>query len=140
MNSNRKFRFSLVLALSALLMNAFAVMAYPADEPETGPVLSLTSAIPCRVVLENAQSAAAGIDIPSRRAEYAVLDRIANCMKLAGIETTIPITSPSASPAERFLNVKDRQAEQMDRSADAHDAADQRWMEFKDRQAERMDH
>ncbi len=138
MKNKRIFQYSVVLALAALLINPFSIWAHPAEGPENSVPLSAT--IPCQVVLETEEEVLASIDIPSRRAEYAAIDRIVYCLRLAEMESTIPSTGRPRLDRERFFQMKERQAELMDRSGvPAHSEVDQRWIEFKERQAELMD-
>jgi len=136
MNHKLMFRFSVIFALVALLVNALTVCAYPAETPETTPNMQYTNKVHCYEILRTAKKVADGIDIPSRRAEYAALDRIGYCILVTGVHTTIPATGVTWAD-RRFMEMKDRQAEQMDKSGyPVQRQIDPRFLEFKERQAD----
>lgn len=140
MNHKLTVHLSVALALVALLINTLTALAYPAETPETKPNERPIIKIRCSEVLDTAEEDAASIDIPARRAEYAVLDRISYCLQVAGVSKTIPATGRATWVTSQYLAMKDRQAEMMDKSGPpARQHMDPRFIEFKERQAaERM--
>jgi hypothetical protein len=110
MNSKLTIRFSVVLALAALLVSTLTAWAYPAESPGLAPAAQPLSSRSCSEVLANAELVAANIDLPAHRAEYAALDKIGNCMRVAGMRMSIPVTGRAAWTTNRFLAFKDRQA------------------------------
>lgn len=116
MKPNLSYRISLVLALAALLLSMDAALAYPTDTPKTGADGQSSIKIPCYQVIETAPADLARIDIPSRRPDYATIDRIADCIHTAGVSTSVPQTGRAAWTTNQYLEMKDHQAELMDKS------------------------
>ena len=144
MNTNRKFLFSVLLALAAILFSSFSAHAYAVQPSDFDWSSASAAQSDCAQVLRDAQDTLARIDVPTTRADYAALDRIAQCLAAAEASFSIPVTGRANSYTERFMAVKDLQAELADKSGTIRSAVrgagylDKEFMEFKDRQAERM--
>lgn len=133
MNTNHKFPLALVVALLAILLNSFTTQAFA--EPITEPARA-----PASVPHTSCEDWVSRIDIVARRSDYAAMDRIlAECTAVAGLNISIPITGRALTSFERFMALKDRQSELLDRSGAVVTTSgynDSRFMKLKDRQAE----
>lgn len=109
----KKFQMTLIVTLVALFANTALVFAHPAEAPEVTPARApLTN--PCAAVLAQADQLVAQIDIPSRRAEYARLDKLGRCQVIAAASIAIPVTATTPDLGrQRYENFKMRQAERM---------------------------
>ncbi len=95
--NTRSLKVAVLLALVALFISALNVFAYPAEQPDQPGVCQLSKVDQSRM------------DIPSRRADYNLLDRVIQCTTAdQGVNVVIPVTGAQNS---KFMQFKDLQAE-----------------------------
>ena len=109
--NGKKFTAILVLVLAVLVANTAMVFAHPAEAPDTPIYRPFIT--PCAGTVLNAEEQFARIDIPSSRADYQTLDRLAGCLKVAGVNT-VPVTGSGVDlQRQRYEEFKILQAERM---------------------------
>ncbi len=100
----KSLKVAVLVALVALFASAFNVLAYPAELPSGTPSQAGQPAA-CQLSSVDLSS----MDIPARRADYNLLDRIAPCATAdQGANGVIPV---SRAQNNRFMQFKDLQAE-----------------------------
>ena len=103
-----KNKMTLVLIGAALLVGllntAFTGLPAPITEPVSNPSAQ---------VCETTQRAAKNIDIPSRRVDYQVMDRLSDCVKVADLKLVPATAGPGKPPVDaHFMRFKDLQIQE----------------------------
>lgn len=111
MMKNIQFRALFILALAVFLLQSLPAGASAAKGLDPGTLTNNR----CDVLLANASERLAKIDIPAHRADYAAFDQIADCILIAGKSAVIPSTGRASSAYERYMQMKEQQADRMSR-------------------------